>query len=70
MFKLLRVPFVCERPIVEGEEDGVYGRRYFCGPHNDDNEIQLLSLTAEGHEEEFLIVGQGRGEKTFRDSSV
>lgn len=29
----------------------VYGRRYLRGPHGEDNEIQLLSLTAEGHED-------------------
>lgn len=45
------MPFVCDRSIVEGWEDGVYGRRYLRGPHGEDNEIQLLSLTAEGHEE-------------------
>lgn len=32
-------------------KDGVYGRRYLRGPHKEDNEIQLLSVTAEGHEE-------------------
>lgn len=43
--------FVSEGAIVGGREDGVYGRHYRHGPHKEDNEIQLLSLTAKGHKE-------------------
>lgn len=43
--------FESERPIVEGKEDGVYGRRHLRGPHKEDNEIQLLSVAAKGHKE-------------------
>lgn len=46
-FKLPRAPFVCERPIVEGQEDGVQARRP-PEMRGGDSEIQLLSLTAEG----------------------
>lgn len=45
------MPFVGERSIVERKEDVVDGRGYLHGPHKEDNEIQLLSVTAKGHEE-------------------